>query len=104
MSRVYFHSQHGEAELRGSERAHCGLLVDHLTDGFLSSIYGEDVQRLLGLVRPDHYLHKQAWQSTAARSTTRARGRSPGPRRLAIMTCGAATGSATEGCCATARS
>lgn len=59
MSRVYFHSRHGEAELRGSERAHCGLLVDHLTDGFLSSIYGDDAERLLSLVRPDHYLHKQ---------------------------------------------
>lgn len=59
MSRVYFHTQHGDAELRGSERAHCGLLVDNLTDGFLGSLYGDDVERLLGLVRPDHYLHKQ---------------------------------------------
>jgi hypothetical protein len=59
VSRVYFHSQHGEAELRGSERAHCGLLVDNLADGFLGSLYGDDVERLLGLVRPDHYLHRQ---------------------------------------------
>jgi hypothetical protein len=63
MSRVYFHSRHGDAELRGSERAHCGLLVDHLTDGFLGSIYHDDVDRILGLIRPDHYLHKTDRQS-----------------------------------------
>lgn len=59
MSRVYFHSQYGDAELRGSERAHCGMLVDNLTDGFLSSLHGDGVERLLRLVRPGHYLHKQ---------------------------------------------
>lgn len=63
VSRVYFHSQHGEAELHGSERAHCGLLVDNMTDGFLGSLYGDDVERLLRLVRPNHYLHKTDRQS-----------------------------------------
>lgn len=28
MSRIYFHSQHGEAEVSGAERAHMGLLID----------------------------------------------------------------------------
>lgn len=28
MSRIYFHSQHGDAEVTGAERAHMGILVD----------------------------------------------------------------------------
>lgn len=64
MSRVYFHSPHGEAELRGSERAYCGSLVSNLTAGFLRSVWGEDVKQLLSLVRPDHYLHKVDRHST----------------------------------------
>lgn len=59
MSRVYFHSQHGDAELRGSERAHLGQIVDQITMGFLSSGLHDDVDRLLSLVPPGHYLHKQ---------------------------------------------
>jgi hypothetical protein len=59
VSRVYFHSEHGTAELRGSERAHLGQIVDRMTTGFLSSMYGDDVDRLLGLIRPGHYLHKE---------------------------------------------
>lgn len=58
MSRVYFHSEHGTAELRGSERAYCGSLVSNLTAGFLRGVWGDDVDGLLALVRPDHYLHK----------------------------------------------
>lgn len=30
MSRIYFHSEHGDAELRGSERAYMGMLCDDL--------------------------------------------------------------------------
>lgn len=58
MSRVYFHSEHGDAELRGSERAHLGALVNNLTAGFLRSTYSQDVEQLLALVKPGHYLHQ----------------------------------------------
>lgn len=30
MSRIYFHSQHGEAEVRGWERAHAGMLCNNM--------------------------------------------------------------------------
>lgn len=58
MSRVYFHTQHATAELRGSERAHLGSLVNDLTAGFLRSTYSQDVEQLLALVKPGHWLHR----------------------------------------------
>jgi hypothetical protein len=58
VSRVYFHSQHADAELRGSERAHLGSLVSALTAGFLRSVYSREVEQLLAVVKPGHYLHQ----------------------------------------------
>lgn len=57
MSRVYFHSPHGDAELRGSERAWLGSLVDSIAFGFLDRY--TDAEQLLALVRPGHWLHKE---------------------------------------------
>jgi len=58
VSCVYFHSQHGTAKLRGSERAHLGALVSDLTTGFLRRAYSRQVDQLLTLIRPGHYLHE----------------------------------------------
>lgn len=57
MSRLYFHSEHGDAELRGSERALLGSIVNDITAGFLRGCYSRDVEQLLGLIEPGHYLH-----------------------------------------------
>jgi hypothetical protein len=58
VGRVYFHSEHGTAELRGSERAHLGSLTYDLAAGFLRSTYSREVEQLLALVKPGHYLHQ----------------------------------------------
>ncbi len=56
MSRVYFHSLSGEAELRGSERAWLGGLVDNLTQGVLDirsgSWHVEALRRFLNPAGP----------------------------------------------------
>lgn len=57
MGRVYFHSLHGTAELRGSERAWLGSLIDAVALGFLDRHL--DAEQLLALVRPGHWLHKE---------------------------------------------
>lgn len=60
MSRVYFESEHGAAELRGSEHHRFGALVNDLTAGFLRSAHAREVQQLLTLVSRDHpYLHHE---------------------------------------------
>src|SRR5215472_5272064 len=53
MSRVYFHSPSGEAELWGGERARMGSLVSDIALGFIGV---GDCERLRSLVRPGHYL------------------------------------------------
>jgi hypothetical protein len=53
MSRVYFHSQSGEAELWGGERAWLGSVVSDIALGFIGV---SDCDRMRALVRPGHYL------------------------------------------------
>lgn len=57
MSRVYFHSPSGTAELRGSERAWLGGLVSDLALGMLDLRDIRHIDRLRELLHPDHYLH-----------------------------------------------
>lgn len=66
MSRVYFHSEARTAELRGSERAHCGVTCSDVALALLSpERFGDDpVKRL---IPSSHHLH-----------------RSPGPFSLVI--------------------
>jgi hypothetical protein len=60
MSRVYFHSQHGEAELWGGERAWLGRLCSKLALGILDVQHSwENVERL---IRPDSYLKRPMGQ------------------------------------------
>lgn len=56
MSRVYFHSQHGTAELLGSERAHCGGLVEDIAVGMLPD-FPDGFDEIAPLIHPSHYLH-----------------------------------------------
>ncbi len=60
MSRIYFHSPSGEAVLRGSERAWLANLATSIAEGLLKIEGGEDAERLLKLVPPDHHLRKSA--------------------------------------------
>lgn len=53
MSRIYFVSEDGEAEVRGWERAHMGVLVSDLSWAMLGST-GRELPRLVPV---DHYLH-----------------------------------------------
>lgn len=61
MSRIYFHSEHGDAEVRGSERFRfAGFCNDMLVgvlglDGFMRE---EDLRRFLVLFPEGHYLHR----------------------------------------------
>jgi len=57
VSRVYFHSPSGEAELRGSERAYAGCLVDRLALACLDPDGFDMRERLLPLVPLTSYLH-----------------------------------------------
>jgi hypothetical protein len=60
MSRVYFHSPSGEAELRGSERAYAGSLCHDLlvlAMGAGDAFIGGERDPLVTLVPPGHYLH-----------------------------------------------
>lgn len=60
MSRIYFHSQHGEAEIRGSERAWMGMMVKdlfHLSLGLLHA-YDTPSERspLRRVIAADHFV------------------------------------------------
>lgn len=56
MSRVYFHSPSGQAELRGSERAWLGSLVNQIATGVLDLDGFETAERLKKYVHPSHYM------------------------------------------------
>lgn len=57
MSRIYFHSEHDEAEINGSERAWCGSLVNRIALGLVEAS-GFDARRTLApLITPGHYLN-----------------------------------------------
>ncbi|MFI1889845.1 hypothetical protein [Streptomyces jumonjinensis] len=75
MSRVYFHSPHRTAELRGSERAWLGGLITDIAIGALGLGSTARIDRLRELIHPDHYMAKQdttgpgwlsAWASSYA--------------------------------------
>lgn len=55
MSRIYFHSEHGTAEVNGSERAWLGNLCKNLAFGLLDT----SADKILPLIAPGHYLHDQ---------------------------------------------
>ena len=58
MSRVYFHSPDREAELRGSERAHAGVLTNRLAFACLSTFRARE--RYMPLVDPASYVAQDA--------------------------------------------
>ncbi|MEU0937641.1 hypothetical protein [Embleya sp. NPDC005971] len=67
MSRVYFHSPSGEAELYGTERAWCAGLVEHIALGALNTRFNRE--HLTTLLPTGHYLHNVAtrsWESSYA--------------------------------------
>ena len=57
MSRVYFHSPHGQAELLGSERAYASCLTQNITTGLLELDRFRTADQLMPLVHPGHYLN-----------------------------------------------
>lgn len=59
MSRVYFHSPTRTAELRGSERAWLGSLVNDIAVGVLDLRDLSRVERLRQLIHPGHYMAKR---------------------------------------------
>lgn len=65
MSRVYFHSPSGDAELNGSELHHLKQIV---SDAALRTFALDDpahVERLRSLIRPDHYLRQLQFTDSA---------------------------------------
>lgn len=58
MSRIYFHSPSGTAELMGSERAYMGVLISDLALGVLSPESYSRPEHLMQLVAQDHDLRK----------------------------------------------
>lgn len=74
MSRVYFHTPSGTAELLGSERAWMGQYVENIASGLVPSATF-DQRRLIDLLPSDHYLRThdadspfwEQWYSTAWR-------------------------------------
>lgn len=66
MSRVYFHTPTTKAELRGSERAHMGVLVTDIAAGLLNAGGFRAREEFAPLIRPDHYLKsitERGWSS-----------------------------------------
>jgi hypothetical protein len=57
MSRIYFHSPLGEVEVRGSERAHMGVITDSFAKGLLD-VRGYDREKWAPLIDPHHYIHR----------------------------------------------
>lgn len=75
MSRVYFTSPSGTAELKGSERAWLGGLVNDIATGALSLSTHGHAEQMLKFVDPAHYLHldpdapkRPGWQAAWAAS------------------------------------
>lgn len=76
MSRVYFHTKAGAPfELRGSERAYAGVLVDDVAFGVLSTLGGsEDYGWGRKVIPEGHYLHSAAPRDFQSRMRTALRG------------------------------
>lgn len=60
MSRLYFHSPSGDAQLKGSERRWLAGLVNDLAVGTLGLHHPDRVDRLLSFAAPEHYITKHA--------------------------------------------
>lgn len=56
MSRIYFHTPTGDAEVSGSERASFGVFCESLAWTFLD-YYAEYSKSILSLFPPHHYIH-----------------------------------------------
>ena len=56
MSRVYFHSRHGQAELHGSERAYLGGLCNDIAIGLFHLDGSFYLDRIKELITPGHYM------------------------------------------------
>jgi hypothetical protein len=56
VSRVYFHSPSGDAELLGSERAMAAVLIEDLAAGIVTPHIGHQRDRMLELIPAGHYL------------------------------------------------
>lgn len=56
VSRIYFHAEDADAEVRGAERAHCGVLVSDIFLMALHIKYPSDVDRYLPFLPPDCYV------------------------------------------------
>ena len=74
MSRIYFHSLDGVAEVRGSERAHFGVFCSDLAWTFLKryarEYRSESPSILRKLFAKDHYLHTMESEQFAAMTET----------------------------------
>jgi hypothetical protein len=64
MSRIYFHSPSGEAELWGGERAWLGYVCSSVAIGLLNTRW--NAGKLRPLVRPGHYLHDPRYDTDTA--------------------------------------
>ena len=56
MSRIYFHTPTGDAEVSGAERASFGVFCESLAWTFLD-YYGDYSKPILSLFPPHHYIH-----------------------------------------------
>lgn len=56
MSRIYFHSPSGDAEVLGSERAHMGWLCQQIAMSAADADSPHGAERIASLLRPDHYM------------------------------------------------
>lgn len=63
MSRIYFHSEHETAEVRGSERAHMGIFCGDLFNAALGleheAEYGNQKSIFRRILKPGHYLNNE---------------------------------------------
>lgn len=68
MSCVYFHSESGEAVLRGSERAHCNMMTAKIALALLDlQTFNEDP--ILNLIPSNHYARSAGPRSADAIGT-----------------------------------
>lgn len=69
MSRVYFHSLSGEAELHGSERAHLGALCDEIAVGLLGLDGFRAKESWQPLINPAHHMARLTFRPGGWRQT-----------------------------------
>lgn len=59
MSRIYFHSPSGEAEVLGSERAYMGWVVQRVAMSAVNLDWADGASRIFSLLDPNHYMAKE---------------------------------------------